>query len=131
MQKMRNVILFDPAEVRENLLPLTYTRPVALIRHGIMTIAEKWSHAIEGEYSFETQDYLSEKYPVRLTGDNLFIAGNIEPDEALTAAILALNPGESLTKNGAVIAPAACATSATPPNIRPTCWPSARSTTSS
>lgn len=101
---MRNVILFDPAEVRENLLPLTYTRPVALIRHGIMTIAEKWSHAIEGEYSFETQDYLSEKYPVRLTGDNLFIAGNIEPDEALTAAILALNPGESLTKNGAVIA---------------------------
>lgn len=103
---MRNVILFDPVEARENLLPLTYTRPVALLRHGIMTIAEKWKHAIEGNYSFETQDYLTEKYPLVLDTDdnNLFIAGNIEPDDALVKAVIALNPGESLTHKGVIIA---------------------------
>ena len=38
-----NIILFDPQEVRDNLLPLTYTRPVADLRLGILTLAEKLS----------------------------------------------------------------------------------------
>lgn len=59
---MQNIILFDPVKARTNLLPLTYTRPVALIRHGITTMLEKWQRAIPGNYSFQTQDYLSIKY---------------------------------------------------------------------
>ena len=36
-----NYILFD-SDVRSSLLPFTYTRPVADIRIGILTIREKW-----------------------------------------------------------------------------------------
>ncbi len=103
---MRNIILFDPVEARGNLLPLTYTRPVALLRHGILTVAEKWQHEIEGRYSFETQDYLSIKYPLELADDddNLFIAGNVEPDGLLVEAVKALQPGEAITCKGALVA---------------------------
>ncbi|MDE6037378.1 MAG: glucose-1-phosphate thymidylyltransferase, partial [Duncaniella sp.] len=103
---MQNIILFDPVKVREALLPLTYTRPVALIRHGITTMLEKWQRAIEGTYSFETQDYLSMKYPLTLSsdGNDLYIAANLHPDTQLVDAILALAPDCSLTLNGEVIA---------------------------
>ena len=103
---MKNIILFDPVKVRTNMLPLTYTRPVALLRHGITTISEKWQRAIPGAYSYSTQDYLSIKYPMleASDGDNLFIAGNIHPDAQLVEAILDLQPGESLIHNGKTIA---------------------------
>ncbi|MEZ3559599.1 MAG: GlmU family protein [Duncaniella sp.] len=103
---MQNIILFDPVKARTDLLPLTYTRPVALIRHGITTMLEKWQHAIPGNYSFQTRDYLSIKYPlVSADEDNdLYIAANIHPDPQLTQAILALAPREQLTLQGEVIA---------------------------
>jgi len=103
---MKNIILFDPAEARAGLLPLTLTRPVALIRLGITTISEKWQRAIPGTYSYETQGYLSAKFPKTEAsdGDNLYIAGNVIPDPSLTAAILALKPGMALTTEGRTIA---------------------------
>lgn len=103
---MQNIILFDPVKVRLELLPLTYTRPVALVRHGILTMLEKWQRAIEGSYSFQTQDYLSTKYPMNLAqdGNDLFIAANIHPDPQLVEAILSLTPGAQLTLDGEVIA---------------------------
>ena len=96
---MKNIILFDPEGTRSRLLPLTLTRPVALIRHGITTIAEKWQKAIPGVYSYSTEDYLSMKYPMieASDGDNLFIAGNLHPDAKLVEAILALQPGQELS----------------------------------
>lgn len=98
---MKNIILFDPVKAREGLLPLTFTRPVALIRHGILTISEKWQRAIPGAYSYQTEDYLSMKFPMIQSedGDDLFIAGNMEPDPQITAAILALQQGEALADN--------------------------------
>lgn len=103
---MQNIILFDPVKARQELLPLTYTRPVALIRHGISTMLEKWQRAIEGTYSFETQDYLSIKYPISLAadGNDLYIAANIHPDPQLVEAILSLTPGGELMLDGEVIA---------------------------
>ena len=38
-----NYILFDD-HTWQNLLPLTFTKPVAEIRIGILTITEKWEH---------------------------------------------------------------------------------------
>lgn len=104
---MKNIVLFDPVEVRAELLPLTYTRPVALLRHGVTTFAEKWQSVLPGNYSFETQDYLSEKYPTLLSGDgdDLYIAGNLHPDSCLVAAVDGLEPGESLvTESGELLA---------------------------
>lgn len=103
---MRNVILFDDPAVRLDLLPLTYTRPVALLRHGICTLREKWERAIPGTYSYRTEDYLSVKYPISVVDDNtdLYIAAHIHPDAQLVEAILALKSGESLSLDGDMIA---------------------------
>ena len=46
---MKNIVLYDEKEVRDNLLPLTYTRPVSHIRVGISTISEKWQRAFGGD----------------------------------------------------------------------------------
>ncbi|HZV44286.1 MAG TPA: putative sugar nucleotidyl transferase, partial [Saprospiraceae bacterium] len=45
---MRNIILFDD-ESREQMLPLSYTRPVAEIRTGIFTIRERWERLLKGK----------------------------------------------------------------------------------
>ena len=59
----RNIILYDDPELRENLLPITFTRPIADIRFGIFTIRRKWQRAFPGDYSYLTADYLQPKYP--------------------------------------------------------------------
>ena len=91
-----NIILFDTDEARGNLLPLTYTRPVSELRMGIDTNTERWQAFLPGEYSFETADYLSVKYPCRQAADTLRIAGNVIADAGLALAVRALEGGEAL-----------------------------------
>ena len=54
-----NVILFDndPA----NFYPLSFTRPIAEFRIGILTIKEKWEYYYK-KVSVKTNPYLSKKY---------------------------------------------------------------------
>ena len=102
---MRNIILFDAVEVRENLLPMTFTRPVADLRVGILTIREKWERVLDGSYSYLTVDYLQEKFPVNEAEENLFVAGNICPTTDLVAKIKMLNVGDVLiSSQGEIIA---------------------------
>lgn len=101
---MSNLILFDPLEIREALLPFTFTRPVAKIRVGILTISEKWEKRLNTSASFLTQDYLSKKYKLSVTNDNLFINGALCPNEALLKAITALENDSCLKKNGVLLA---------------------------
>lgn len=90
-----NYILFDN-RYRNHLLPLTYTRPIADLRIGIVTIREKWEHFLSNPCSYFTQDYLSEKFPMKVADKNILINGGIIPDTQLLAAIQALQPGHSL-----------------------------------
>ncbi|GIL23566.1 MAG: glucose-1-phosphate thymidylyltransferase [Bacteroidota bacterium] len=99
-----NLILFDHPEIRQNLLPFTFTRPVAAIRTGILTIAEKWERHLDLKSSFATEDYLAEKFPIHTGTDNLWINGAICPTAELTQAILNLALEESLVQNELVIA---------------------------
>lgn len=101
---MRDIVLFDAPEARGNLLPITFTRPVADIRVGIMTIREKWEWMLPGRYSYLTQDYLREKYPFAGGDLSLFIAGHLLPDRALVEAVSALASGEALRVDGKVVA---------------------------
>ena len=95
---MENVILFDN-EVRENLLPLTFTRPVGEIRVGILTIQEKWKHWLKADHlSFITQDYLAQKYPINISADNFVVNGSVLPSEQLCRLITQLDPNEALLK---------------------------------
>jgi UDP-N-acetylglucosamine diphosphorylase/glucosamine-1-phosphate N-acetyltransferase len=95
-----NIILFDHPSIRPSLLPLTFTRPVAGIRVGILTIEEKWAKWLNAKPSFFTQPYLQEKFPLVYGEDNLFINAALCPDEALVTALGSLKPGEQLGQNG-------------------------------
>jgi len=94
--------LFDDASWM-SLRPLTFTRPVADLRIGILTIAEKWAKYLKADFGFYTQDYLSIKFAPKPNAD-LFINGSICPDEALLNAISDLKAGEALYKREVVIA---------------------------
>jgi UDP-N-acetylglucosamine diphosphorylase/glucosamine-1-phosphate N-acetyltransferase len=97
------IILFDDNS-HQTLLPLTYTRPVADLRIGILTIAEKWAKYFNLSYSFSTADYLQEKFPLQIEERNLFINGSVCPDEELHDAILKLHVSEALVKGDLFIA---------------------------
>lgn len=99
-----NIILFDDPTIRVDLLPLTFTRPIASIRIGILTIAEKWEKYLSNSPSFSTEEYLSKKFPCNLTADNYWINGAVCPDAQLAKAIISLKPHEGLVKDSRVIA---------------------------
>ena len=107
-----NYILFDDVQTQA-LLPLTYTRPAAHIRCGILTIAEKWEKLLNATFSYLTADYLSEKYPLVTGSDNLCINGRLLPNEDLIAAINALQINQSLVSDGVILAYRSMNTSAT------------------
>ena len=90
-----NIILFDGEEWKE-LLPLTYTRPVSELRLGIMTITEKWESALNKKPGFLTQDYLSEKYKIKIEDDNLLINGSLLPNKKTIDLLADLKQNEAL-----------------------------------
>jgi len=97
------IILFDD-NAHQTLLPLTYTRPVADLRIGILTIAEKWGRYLKSDFSFHTQAWLQDKFPLKTNADNLFINGAVCPDEPLLEAIDKLQTGEMLKFGNKLIA---------------------------
>ena len=97
------VILFDD-QFRNALLPLAFTRPVATLRIGILTIAEKWAKRFKTEHSFLTEGYLQKKFPFKVSEINILINGSICPDEGLMEALDKLNEGETLLSGAFVIA---------------------------
>lgn len=100
-----NLILFDCHKTRENLLPLTFTRPVADIRIGILTIREKWEKYLDQKSFSLTEEYLLGKFPACTDSTTaLYVNGSILPNENLIAAINKLGALQSLTFNGVVIA---------------------------
>nr|WP_294949081.1 putative sugar nucleotidyl transferase [uncultured Mucilaginibacter sp.] len=97
------IILFDD-NARNTLLPLTFTRPVADLRLGILTIAEKWGKHLGQEFSFYTEGYLQAKFPMVAESDNLFINGSVCPDAELVVILNELQTGEAIALDGVLIA---------------------------
>ncbi|MBI9056304.1 MAG: GlmU family protein [Labilibaculum sp.] len=98
-----NYILFDD-EAWNDLRPLTFTRPVAEIRVGILTIREKWEKRLNAGFGFLTQKYLSVKYQKVVEDENVIINGSILPNSDLISAIQNLKLGEYLAKENLIIA---------------------------
>ena len=96
-----NVILFDSN--RSNFYPLSYTRPIAEFRIGILTIKEKWEHYYEN-VSVSTEDYLADKYPITKQKENLWIDSSVLPSKELITELNSLRNGELLESNDKVIA---------------------------
>lgn len=99
---MNNIVLFDTNH--QNLKPLTYTRPVAELRIGILTIAEKWSQRLGLPVSYCTEDYLQPKFPYVSSHDQLVIASGILPDNDLLEHIGKLDMNQSLVADGSFLA---------------------------
>ncbi|MFC2115904.1 GlmU family protein [Bacteroidota bacterium] len=99
-----NYILFDPPETWENLLPLTFTRPVSEIRIGILKIGEKWEHRLQSRISWLTRPYLSEKFRLQHGDDNIIINGSLLPDDVLLDELHSLSPGQALYSGTSLMA---------------------------
>lgn len=100
-----NYILFDD-NTRINLLPLTFTRPVADIRIGILTIREKWEKMLNAKTSSKTEEYLNKKFPAEfaIDTDNVWINGSVCPNEKLIEEIKNLQPQQALYSTHLLIA---------------------------
>jgi len=98
-----NYVLFDDYS-RNHLLPLTFTRPVADIRFGILTIREKWEKLLNEKTSTLTEDYLSGKFPINREKDTILINGSIVPTEDLVSKIKNLQTNEALVNEESIIA---------------------------
>ena len=100
-----NIILFDDKLIRPSLLPLTFTRPVAEVRVGILTIAEKWQKFTGQPVSYLTQPYLQRKFAFYSEPKgNIYINGAVCPDAALIKKIQSLKSGKALFKNDVLLA---------------------------
>ncbi len=98
-------ILFDPVRTRQDLLPLTYTRPIADCRVGIMTIREKWEHFLSEKTLSLTEPYLEAKFPFcHEAGAHIYINGAVLPDAALIDQIRSLKEDQTLTDGTHIIA---------------------------
>jgi UDP-N-acetylglucosamine diphosphorylase/glucosamine-1-phosphate N-acetyltransferase len=98
-----NYILFD-GPARTALLPFTYTRPVAEIRIGILTIREKWEKYLGSTTTTLTEEYLSDKFPMVELEENVMINASYLPNENLVAIISNLKSNQAVFKDDAVIA---------------------------
>ena len=98
-----NYILFD-GTVRNALLPFTYTRPVADIRIGILTIREKWEKYLGNTTTTITEDYLEEKFPMVEMGTNIMLNASFLPNSNLVALVKNLKENEAVFKDDEVVA---------------------------
>ena len=98
-----NYILFD-GSVRNSLLPLTYTKPVADLRVGILTIREKWEKHLSLTTTTITEEYLEEKYPMVELEENILINASFCPTKSLVEKVKNLSKNEAIFKGQDVIA---------------------------
>ncbi|MBE7645522.1 GlmU family protein [Tenacibaculum finnmarkense genomovar finnmarkense] len=98
-----NYILFD-GDVRTALLPFTYTKPVADIRVGILTIREKWEKHLGSTTTTVTEEYLEEKYPMVELEENVLLNASFLPTDSLVDMVRALTKNQAIFKGEDVIA---------------------------
>ena len=98
-----NYILFD-GNRRDALLPFTYTKPVADLRIGILTIREKWEYFLGSTTTTITEDYLSEKYPMVEADQNVLINASFLPNEKLVELIQNLKENQLILKGEEIVA---------------------------
>ena len=98
-------IVFSDAQFWEDFLPLTFTRPVAEMRCGILTFSERWQKLLQiEEISFLTEDYLQEKFRKPEAIESIFLVPNFLPSETVLKQIKELKIGEALVYENELLA---------------------------
>ena len=98
-------LVFSDAQYWEDFLPLTFTRPVAAMRCGILTFSERWQEILENtEISYFTETYLQDKFKSPEEKESLFLVPNFLPTETVIQQIKDLKQGEALVYEDELIA---------------------------
>lgn len=98
-------LVFSDAQYWEDFLPLTFTRPVAEMRCGILTFSERWQKILDNtEVSYFTEDYLQQKFKNPEDVESLFLVTNFLPTENVIQQIKDLRQGEALVYEDELIA---------------------------
>jgi UDP-N-acetylglucosamine diphosphorylase/glucosamine-1-phosphate N-acetyltransferase len=103
MADVISFILFDTPE-RVLLYPFTYTRSIAEIRLGILTIKDRWELLLKEKVQILSADYLQEHYPSIPGGKKILINATVFANEPVAEAIIRLEDGEALLHNNMVLA---------------------------
>ena len=97
-------LVFSDAQYWEDFLPLTFTRPVAEMRMGILTFSERWKKLLDiDEVFYITENYLQEKFKKPEPKQSLFIVPNFFPSDEVLKQIKELQPGEALVYENEVL----------------------------
>ncbi len=98
-------LVFSDAQFWEDFLPLTFTRPVAEMRCGILTFSERWQKLLNvSEVSYLTEDFLQEKFKKHEPKESLFLVPNFLPNEDIINQIQDLKLGEALVYKDELLA---------------------------
>ncbi|SDQ86404.1 UDP-N-acetylglucosamine diphosphorylase/glucosamine-1-phosphate N-acetyltransferase [Chryseobacterium soldanellicola] len=98
-------LVFSDAQYWEDFLPLTFTRPVAEMRCGILTFSERWQKILENtEISYFTENYLQQKFKNPEEKESLFLVTNFLPTENVIQQIKDLKQGEALVYEDELVA---------------------------
>lgn len=96
------IVLFDTHRSRRQLYPLSLTRALGEIRHGIFT-PQEWYRKITGhEVYLLTEDYLDHAIPS--VGPWICIDASVAPDKHILEALNKLIPGSMLEDENGMIA---------------------------
>lgn len=98
-------LVFSDAQYWEDFLPLTFTRPVAEMRCGILTFSERWQKILDStEISWFTEMYLQQKFKDPEKKESLFLVTNFLPTETVIQQIKDLEQGEALVYEDELVA---------------------------
>ena len=100
-------LLFEDKNIIKDFFPLTFTRPLAELRAGVLTFAERWQRLLGiTQVDYLTADYLQGKYPYTgvLEEVTLFIYANFLPTPRFLEQVRSLEVGESITYQGRQLA---------------------------
>lgn len=98
-------LVFSDAQYWEDFLPLTFTRPIAELRCGILTFSERWQKLLALEkISYITEDYLQNKFKKPKKVESLFIIPNFLPTNSVLEQIQNLKLGEALVYENELLA---------------------------
>ena len=97
-------LVFSDAQYWEDFLPLTFTRPIAEMRMGILTFSERWKKLLDiDEVFYITENYLQDKFKKPEPKQSLFIVPNFFPSDEVLKQIKALQHGEALVYENEVL----------------------------
>ncbi len=100
-------LLFEDKNIIKDFFPLTFTRPSAELRAGILTFSERWQRLLGiTRVDYLTADYLQGKYPYTGVSEEvtLSIYANFLPTSRLLEQLRSLEVGESITYQGRTLA---------------------------